>query len=97
MDREIPPTSLITAENDVVACDLAGGAALLDLRSSTYFSLNEVGAYVWQLLSRPITISELQASLVERYEVAADRCLPDLLTLIEQFREAKLVRVTDAA
>ena len=39
--------SVIAAEEQVISCELAGGAALLDLRSGTYFGLNEIGSEIW--------------------------------------------------
>jgi hypothetical protein len=93
----ITTTSVITRDEEAVSCELAGGAALLDLRSGTYFSMNPVGAYIWGLLNDPVEVSSLHKALHARYDVEPDACLADLLSLLQQLAEAGLVRVANAA
>jgi hypothetical protein len=76
---------------------LGGGAALLDLRSATYFSVNPVGAYVWELLNKPILVSSVHEALHARYDVAPDACFADLLSLLQELADAGLIRIADAA
>ena len=88
-----PSTSaLLVAHDDVVACDLGGSAALLDLRSSSYFTLNEVGSAVWGEMKQPTSIDAICQAVNERYEVEPARCRADVTALIERFLEAGLVR-----
>jgi hypothetical protein len=75
---------------------LAGGAALLDLRSATYFSVNPVGAYVWELLGSPVAVSEVHAALRARYDVPPDVCFADLMSLLSELANAGLIRIADA-
>lgn len=90
-------SSVITSNQEVVWCDLVGGAALLDLRTSTYFSLNSVGAFVWALLRNPIAISEIHEGLVAHYDVEQDKCYTDLMNLLEELTKAGLIIIVDAA
>ena len=90
-------SSRVVAVEDVVSCDLAGGAALLDLRTSTYFSLSPVGSHIWALLGQPVAVSDLRDAVTAEYAVEPERCLADILTLLEQLESARLVRVADAS
>jgi len=36
-----------------VSCNLDNEVAILDLQAACYFGLNEVGAFIWQLLDEP--------------------------------------------
>jgi hypothetical protein len=90
-------TSVVAADVEVVSCDLAGGAALLDLRAGTYFSMNGVGAFVWGLLRAPIAVSDIHKALVAHYDVEQGECYEDLTTLLRDFAEAGLIVVLDAA
>ncbi len=89
--------SLVSAVEDVVSCELAGGAALLDLRSSTYYSLNPVGAHVWELLQQPTSVADLQEALLARYEVEPAQCRQDLTQLLASLGELGVIKVVDAA
>lgn len=96
MRRDLTEASLVTASEDVVACDLADGAALLDLRSSTYFTLNEVGSQVWGLIREPKPVSEVGEALLKRYDVDPARCRQDLVVLLQQLADAGLINISDA-
>ena len=96
MRRDLTEASVIAAGEDVVACDLADGAALLDLRSSTYFTLNEVGSQVWGLIREPKQVSEVGDALLMRYDVDPTRCRQDLVALLQQLADAGLINISDA-
>ena len=93
----ITASSVVTRDAEVVSCELAGGAALLDLRSATYFSVNPTGAYVWELLGSPVSVSDIHDALHTRYDVKADACFADLMSLLQELADAGLIRISDAA
>jgi len=80
------------ADPEVVASEVDGGAALLDLRSSQYYGLNPVGAFVWAQIQEPKTLAALAAAVAEAFDVEASACLGDIATLLEQFETAGVVR-----
>jgi hypothetical protein len=90
-------TSVVTCDVEVVSCDLSGGAALLDLRTGTYFSINSVGAFVWELLRNPIAVSDLHSAMVGHYDVEQGTCYDELMTLLRGLAEAGLIVIADAA
>lgn len=74
----MPQTETYVVEPDVVACELAGGAALLDLRTSTYFSLNAVGARVWEALAEPRTVKQVCDAVSETFDTDPKACEADV-------------------
>ena len=68
------------------ACALVDdGAVLLHMRTKRYYSLNETGAAIWQLLEEEVPVSEIGARLVDQYDVdrrAADDAVASLLTAL---------------
>jgi hypothetical protein len=87
--------SIVSRDEETVSCELAGGAALLDLRSGTYFSVNPVGAYVWELLRAPVAVSDAHGALTARYDVEPEQCYADLIELLQQLVGAGLIKVAD--
>ena len=87
--------SWVVASSEQVSCDLSGEAAILNLKTSTYFGLNEVGAKVWNLIKEPRTVNEIRNTLIEEYEVEAERCEADLLALLEELETKGLIEVED--
>lgn len=91
----VSDSTVVKADESVVSCELAGGAALLDLRSGTYYSLNSVGARVWDLIREPQTLASIRTHLVASYDVHPNRCYEDIVVVLDQMANAGLVKVTD--
>ena len=87
---------MIVCGTEIVSCELAGGCAVLDLGSGTYFSLNSVGAFVWELLNKPVAVGDIHKALIARYDVERDKCYDDLLRLLRELADAGLIVNVDA-
>lgn len=78
------------ASDKVVAADLGEGLALLNLSTNEYFSLNEVGAFVWSVLQTPKVRGAIVRAVMEVYEVAESACAADVDLLLEELKNAAL-------
>ncbi len=98
IDTVLPPTLLIASDPEVVGCTLGEGSALLNLRTNIYYSLNAVGAFVWEALSdplgEPVSFASLVARVSQAYDAPADMVEQDLANLVTQLDAAGLVRCT---
>ena len=73
--------------------EIAGESVILDLSSSTYFGLDEVGTRLWQLLLQDPDLGAACVVLQSEYEVTADRLERDIDTLVSQLVDAGLARL----
>jgi len=83
----------VVLSSEAMFQEIGGEGVILDLASSTYFGLDEVGVRLWQLLQ---TNPDLQAAcdtLLAEYEVEPDQLEQDLLKLVSQLGEAGLAKV----
>lgn len=71
--------------------DISGEGVILDLKSSSYFGLDEVGVRVWQLLQANPDLNAACQTLLNEYEVDAQQLEQDLHKLLTQLVEAGLV------
>ena len=88
-------SSRVVAARDQVSCDVGGEAAILQLASGVYYSLDAVGSRIWALLQSPRSVREIRDALVAEYDVPAERCERDLLGLLEALAAAQLIDVQD--
>ena len=88
-------SSSVVAAKDQVSSDLGGEVAILDLKSGTYYGLDNVGAHVWSLIQEPRTVVEIRDTIVSEYEVEPDRCERDLITLLQRLADKRLIEVTN--
>jgi hypothetical protein len=89
--------SIVVASTDQISCDLAGEAAILQLKTGIYFGLDAVGATVWALLAEPRRVAEIRDAILDQYDVEAERCSRELLALLSELHAQRLVQVRDEA
>jgi hypothetical protein len=92
----IDPAVLIASDPEVVGCPLGEGSALLNLRTNIYYSLNAVGAYVWDALGEPVAFGTLVARVSGAFDAPVATVEADLARLVVRLDEAGLVRCTRA-
>jgi len=86
-------TQRVVLSSEAMFQEIGGEGVILDLATSTYFGLDEVGVRLWQLLQ---TNPDLQAAcdtLLSEYDVEPDQLEQDLLKLVSQLSEAGLAKV----
>ena len=89
----LPLHTRVVAVREQISCDLADESVVLDLRQGVYYGMNGVAAKVWNLVQEPRTVSEIRDSLLESYDVEVDDCTTDLIALLRQLSEWKLVEL----
>ena len=77
---------------ECVSCAVEDGIAILDLRSNTYFSLDPVGAAIWDRMAAPASLDELAAAIAADYDVAPEQCRGDIANLLEDMLTHGLIQ-----
>lgn len=73
-----------------------GDAVLLNTRTNQYFSLDDVGAQLWNLLGEGKSLRAAHDSLLGEYQVDGAQLERDLLELVGQLMESGLVEAASA-
>ncbi len=89
----ITKDSIVVAVRAQVSTDLGGEVAILHLTSGVYYSLNEVGARVWDLIQESRSVGNVLDALLEEYDVPAEDCERHLLAILADLQEEKLIQV----
>jgi hypothetical protein len=89
------PNDRIRAASSQISSALGDGTVVLHLTAGMYYGLDHVGSAVWELLQAPRTMAELRDAVLERYDVAPERCEADLRKLLDDLDQAGLVEVCD--
>lgn len=93
MDR-FDPAIIIASDPEVVGCTLGEGSALLNLRTNIYYSLNEVGSFVWDEVGEPVPFAQLVERVCREFGAPADVVEGDLAALVRKLDAAGLVQCT---
>ena len=97
MGTSISDRSVVVVARDQVSCDLAGEAAILNVKSGVYYGLDPVGARIWNLMQEPRAVVEIQNAITNEYDVEPERCARDLVGLLEKLLAEGLIEVKESS
>jgi hypothetical protein len=85
--------SSVQVPPDVLLSEQDGESVLLNLKTETYFGLDEVGTRMWSALTTADSIQRAYEKLEAEYEVDAGRLREDLVALLEKLVENGLLEM----
>ena len=91
--RSITTSSVVVADSRQVSVELGEETLILHLETGGYYSLRKVAARIWELLKRPVEVSEAGEALAREYGIPPERCEEDLLDLLADLQERGLIQV----
>ncbi|MBZ5643360.1 MAG: PqqD family peptide modification chaperone [Acidobacteriia bacterium] len=97
MSPAISDRSIVVVAKDQVSCDLAGEAAILNIKNGVYYGLDPVGARIWSLMQEPRGVAEIQTTITGEYDVEPERAGRDLVELLEKLLAEGLIEVKDGS
>jgi hypothetical protein len=89
--KKLSQDSRLRLAADSVWSELGDDVVILDLASSSYLGLDDVGAAVWSLLAEPTTVRDVVARLSAEYEVDRAVLGRDLEGFLSELIERGLV------
>ena len=92
-DSAISENSIVVSVKNQISSDLGGETVILNMNTGTYHGLNEVGAFVWNLIEQPQVVKDIQQKLLQEYEIETSVCTNDLLALVNELQSAGLIEV----
>ncbi len=88
--------SRLKPDPEVVITELEDkDAVLLHLGTKTYFTLNDTGLRIWQMLSSGLTPGEVCKKLPEEFDVSPEKAKKSVLNLVGELINEKLVKIID--
>ena len=97
MESVITDLCVVVATKDHFSSPLGDDVIILDVKGGLYFSLDNVGALVWNLVQNPISVGDLRAAILDKYAVDSNTCDRDLQALLRELSDRNLVEIRDAA
>lgn len=86
----------LAPDKEVVVTEMEGKeAVLLHLGTKMYFTLNETGLRIWQMLSGGLTPEEISKRVSGEFDVSPEKAKESVLNLIDELIREKLVKVED--
>lgn len=91
--QSVSLSSVAVASNELVSANLDGEVVILGFSSGSYYGLDQVGVFVWDLLQQPRRVADIRDAILERYDVELAQCERDLLALLAEFADKQLIEI----
>ena len=76
---------------EVAAKVIDGEAIIINLANGVYYSMDKVGAFVWDLLQTGHTLEEVIAAVTTRYDVSREQAEANVRELVQELVQENLV------
>ena len=88
--------SVVVATNQHIASDLAGETVILNLKNGTYYGLNEIGVFIWNMLQKSCPVITICDAVQEVYDVERAQGEQDIIYLLQDLATEDLIEVIHA-
>jgi len=86
-------SNTICRSQDQVFTEIDGETVMMSISKGKYYSLDETGSRIWQLLEVPVSVSELIKTLRREYNDPENMTEQDVLALLQQLQNRELINV----
>lgn len=81
--------------NEVAAKIIEGEAIFINLSTGVYYSLNQSGTLIWEIIEAERTLDEAVAAVTDHYQVSKEQAEVDVERLVSTLLEEKIVIESD--
>ena len=80
--REITLDATVVRAEDIMASPVDKELVMMSLERGMYYSLDPIGADIWERLAQPVAVADLCSQLMQKYEVDRETCEADVLAVL---------------
>lgn len=92
-EKNISTESIVNKIEDIVASDIDDEKVMMSVEKGQYYNLDPIGSRVWELIEKPIKVSEMVDALLLKYDVDRKTCERDVLAFLEELHEYGILQV----
>ncbi len=92
--EEITLQSLVRRAEGFTTARVRDDLMMLHVEHGAYYSLDPIGAEIWQLLEQPGTVQHLVDQLLQHYSVSPEQCQADVLAFLGEMRQNGMVQIS---
>lgn len=93
-DCKIQAESNVIAKKGFFSHELNGGCVIFKPESLSYYTLDAIGAYIWNLIQFPITVKKVLDCVSQEYDVELQRSERDIINLLSGLTDNNLIEAS---
>ena len=75
---------MYTRKDGWLAAHVGQELVMMSAGSGAYLGLNEIGARVWELIDRPMAVTQICAALAEEFETTPEACQAEVEAFLSE-------------
>lgn len=83
------------ANKESLFTDMDGEAVILSLQNGKYYGVNAVGAFIWEMLQKPVSFEDIRSTAMHEYEIDENTCRREILAFLKKMSEEGLIEILD--
>jgi hypothetical protein len=91
--KSISTDSVVSPIEDIVVSDIDDEKVMMSVENGQYYNLDSVGSRVWELIVKPVKVSELIDALLLKYDVDRETCERDVLAFLSELHKDGILQV----
>ena len=91
--KEITTETVISQIGEIVASDIDGETVMMSVENGKYYGLDDIGSRIWELIERPVKVSDLIDTLLKRFDIDRETCERDVLKFLNGLNDDRILKV----
>ena len=92
-NRKITTETVISQTEEIVDSNIDGETVMMSIENGKYYGLDDIGSRIWELIKKPVKVSDLIDTLLKRFDVDRKTCERDVLKFLNELNEDKILAV----
>jgi hypothetical protein len=88
--------TVVACRDGFIEAEIDDEIVALSIQQGTCYGMNRVGSRIWNLLAKPLRISDLLGILLSEYRVDPNVCERQVLDLLEELRAEGMITTLEA-
>ena len=91
----IKKTAQVIRTGGVMTTSVDNDLIILNMKTSNYIALNDIGRRIWELLETPILVNEICRQLSSEFSAPPSQIEMDVITFLNELQIEELLHVVD--
>ncbi|MCH1640131.1 lasso peptide biosynthesis PqqD family chaperone [Paenibacillus timonensis] len=77
--------------------DMDGDKVMMGIDTGKYYNLGKVGGRIWELVSTPVTVTQLVDALASEYDIDRELCEEQVISFLTRLSQENLIHIEEAS
>ena len=93
-NKTISLDNIVTQKKGLDATGMDGEIVMMDIDRGKYYSFNEVGSSIWNIIKKPLMVKEIITILLDEFEVDEKTCEISVIDFLSRIYNDELICIS---